>query len=216
MPLPSFIHTSLNFRTMKIPFSTKGVQAVLCASLTALLAACGNSTPSESDAKYAVKAQLGDCKYVEMSDFSRVNGVQGSDDQHYQVEVQYNLTLEADSDQTDKLETWAKNTSDRQDLLRQEMQIRKDDSDNGRSAADDPALKEDEQKQAALYQQLVTSYGPRTFRSEFDQACPTFPGDAARDLFNKVDGPGFNGKNTLQFHYTLAMVKTDNGWQLDR
>jgi hypothetical protein len=141
-----------------------------------------------------------------MSDFNRANGVQGSDDQHYQVEVQYKLTLEADSDQRDKLEAWAKNTSDRQDLLRQEMQIRKNDS----------ALKDDEQKQAALYQQLVTSYGPRSFRTEFDQACPNFPGDAARDLFNKVDGPGFDGKNTLQFHYTLGMIKTDNGWQTDR
>jgi hypothetical protein len=196
--------------------SMQSVRLALCASLTALLAACGNSTPSESDAKHAVEAQLGDCKYVEMSDFGRVNGVQGGDDQHYHVEVQYNLTLEADSDQREKLETWAKNTSDRQDLLKQEMQIRKDDSDNGKSAADDPALKEAEQKQAALYQQLVTRYGPRTFRSEFDQACPNFPGDAARDLFSKVEGPGFAGKNMLQFHYTLDMIKTDNGWQLDR
>jgi hypothetical protein len=201
---------------MKISFCTKGAEAVLCTAMISMLAACGHSAPSESDAKQAVQSALGDCKYVEMSDFNRVNGVQSSDDQHYQVEVQYKLTLEADSDQRDKLEAWAKNTSDRQDLLRQEMQIRKDDSDNGRSAADDSALKDDEQKQAALYQQLVTSYGPRTFRSEFDQACPNFRGDTARDLFNKVDGPGFNGKNTLQFHYTLAMIKTDNGWQLDR
>ena len=189
---------------------------VVPTALTVLLAACGNSAPSESNAKQAVQAQLGDCKYVEMSDFSRVNGTQGSDDHHYQVEVQYNLTLEADSDQKDKLEDWVKKTSERQDLLAQETQIRKNYSDNGGNAADDQTLKEDEQKQAALYQGLVTGYGPRTFRVEFDQACPNFPGDPARDLFTKVDGPGFSGKNTLQFHYTVDMVKTDNGWQLDR
>ncbi|SDF82399.1 hypothetical protein SAMN05216466_101190 [Paraburkholderia phenazinium] len=195
---------------------TKSACLALCASLAVLLAACGNSTPSESDAKRAVQSALGDCKYVEMSDFNRVNGVEDSDDRHYQVEVQYNLTLKAASDQRDKLEAWTKKTSDRQDLLRQEMQIRKNDSDNGSNAADDPTLKDDEQKQAALYQELVSGYGPRTFRTEFDQACPNFPGDVARDLFNKVNGPGFDGKNTLQFHYTLGMIKTDNGWQLDR
>ncbi|WP_266230097.1 hypothetical protein [Paraburkholderia sp. CNPSo 3076] len=199
-----------NHRYPRIP------HLVALTALTALLAACGNSAPSESDAKQAVQAQLGDCKYVEMSDFNRVNGTQGSDDHHYQVEVKYSLTLEADGDQKNKLEDWAKKTSERQDLLKQEMQIRKDDADSGKSAADDSDLKDDEQKQAAIYQELITSYGPRTFRSEFDQACPNFPGDAARDLFTKVDGPGFSGKNTLQFHYTLDMAKTDNGWQFDR
>ncbi|HDR9240044.1 hypothetical protein [Burkholderia vietnamiensis] len=199
-----------NRRYIRIP------HLVTLTALAALLAACGNSAPGESDAKQAVQAQLGDCKYVEMSDFNRVNGTQGSDDHHYQVEVQYNLTLEADGDQKDKLEDWAKKTSERQDLLKQEIQIRKDDADSGKSAADDSDLKDDEQKQAAIYQELITSYGPRTFRSEFDQACPNFPGDAARDLFTKVDAPGFSGKNTLQFHYTLDMVRTDNGWQLDR
>ncbi|MFM0212849.1 hypothetical protein PQQ96_36255 [Paraburkholderia sediminicola] len=195
---------------------TKSACLALCASLTVLLAACGNSTPGESDARHAVETQLGYCKYIEMSDFNRVNGVHGSDDQHYQVEVQYNLTLEADSDQTDKLEVWAKKTSDRQDLINQETQIRKNYSDQGGNAATDQTLKDDEQKQAALYQELVTGYGPGTFRMEFDQACPNFPGDVARDLFNKVNGPGFDGKNTLQFHYTLGMIKTDNSWQLDR
>lgn len=189
---------------------------VVPTTLTVMLAACGNCTPSESDAKHAVEAQLGDCKYVEMSDFSRVNGTQGSDDHHYQVEVQYNLTLEANSDQKEKLETWEKSMSDRQDLLNKEMQIRKNYSDNGGNAAADPTLKDEEQKQAALYQNLITSYGPRTFRTEFDRACPNFPGDPARDLFTKVAGPGFSGKNTLKFHYTVDMVKTDNGWQLDR
>ncbi|WP_454824465.1 hypothetical protein [Paraburkholderia xenovorans] len=79
--------------------------------------------------------------------------------------MQYNLTLEADDDRRDKLEAWTKKTSDRRDLINQEMQIRKNDTENGGNSADDPALK-DEQKQAALYQELVTGYGPSTFRLE--------------------------------------------------
>jgi len=53
---------------------------VSLAALASLLAARGNSAPSESDAKQAVQIQLGDCKYVEMSDLDRVNGTQNSDD----------------------------------------------------------------------------------------------------------------------------------------
>ncbi|MEK6289838.1 MAG: hypothetical protein V4793_00385 [Paraburkholderia tropica] len=186
--------------------------------LTLLLAACGNSAPSESAAKQAVQAQLGDCKYVDMSDFNRVNGAQGGDDRHYQVEVQYNLTLEADSSQKDKLEDWVKKTSERQDLIKEQMEILKSyqDQGNGSSAYNDATWKDDDQKQKALYQELITGYGPRTFGTEFDRACPNFPGSVARDLFTKVDGPGFSGKNTLQFHYSVDMAKTDNGWQLDR
>lgn len=186
--------------------------------LTLLLAACGNSAPSESAAKQAIQAQLGDCKYVEMSDFNRVNGAQGSDDRHYQVDVQYSLTLEADSNQKDKLEDWAKKVTKRQDLIKDQMKILKSyqDQGNGSSAYNDATWKGDDEKQKALYQELTTGYGPRTFGTEFNRACPNFPGSVVRDLFTKVDGPGFSGKNTLQFHYTVDMVKTDNGWQLDR
>lgn len=203
---------------MKISYGMKCAQVALCIPLISVLAACGNSAPSESDAKHAVEAQLGECKYVDLSDFSKVNGIQGNDDHHYQVEVQYDLTLEADSDQKDKLQTWVKNMTDRQNLIKEEMQIRQSYVGRGVSMSDADAqtIQDDEQKQAALYQALVTGYGPRTFGTAFDQACPSFPSDITHDLFTKVDGPGFDGKNTLQFHYKLDMVKTDNGWQLDR
>lgn len=206
------LHDMKNQRYSRIP------HLLALSALTVLLAACGSGAPSESDAKHAVQAQLGDCKYVEMSDFNRVNGSQGSDDRHYQVEVQYSLTLEADSGQKDKLEDWAKKVTERQDLIKEQMKLLKSyqDQGNGGSAYNDATWKDDDEKQKALYQELATSYGPRTFGIEFTRACPTFPSDATRDLFTKVDGPGFSGKNTLQFHYALDMIKTDNGWQLDR
>jgi hypothetical protein len=203
---------------MKIPRYTRIFWLAIPASLSILLAACGDGAPSESEAKHAVQAQLGDCKYVEMSDFNRVNGTQGSDDRRYQVEVQYSLTLEADSRQKEKLEDWAKKVTERQDLIKEQMKILKNSQDqgNGASAYNDATWKDDDEKQKALYQELTTGYGPRTFGVEFSRACPTFPSDASRDLFTKVDGPGFSGKNTLSFHYALDMIKTDNGWQLDR
>jgi len=191
---------------------------VLCASMAFLLAACGSSSPSESDAKQAVQAELGDCKYVHMSDFTRVNGQQATDENHYEVQVKYTVTLEADSDQKEKLQAQLDRFTQRNDLIKQQMQILKNyqAQGTGDSPYNDPTWKDDDQKQKAFYQEMATSYGTAAFEREFRQACPSFPEKVFFQLLTKTDGAVFNGKNALDFSYMLPMVKTDNGWQLDR
>ncbi|WP_175787318.1 hypothetical protein [Burkholderia anthina] len=73
------------------------LRLALLTCLVASLAACGHSTPSESDAKAAIQARIGDCDYLRVSDFTKINGVQVSDNL-YQVEVKYSLTLTPTSD----------------------------------------------------------------------------------------------------------------------
>jgi hypothetical protein len=197
---------------------TRATRLTLCSSIVVALAACGHSTPSESDARQAVKAGLGDCKYVSMSDFDKVNGQQGDDENHYEVQIKYKLTLEADGDQRDKLESHLDNLKERNDLIKQEEQIRVSFMNQGRGsdAYNDPTWKDLDQKQKTLYQQLTTTYGPGTFVQEFRQACPSFPGSVLSDLVNKTDDAAFDGKNTVDYSGTISMVKTDDGWQLAR
>ncbi|RDU98281.1 hypothetical protein [Trinickia dinghuensis] len=197
---------------------TRATRLTLCSSIIIALAACGHSTPSESDAKQAVKASLGDCKYVSMSDFEKVNGQQGDDENHYEVQIKYKLTLEADSDQRDKLETHLDRMKERNKLIKEEEQIRVSFMNQGRGsdANNDATWKDLDQKQQTLYRQLTTTYGPATFVQELGHACPNFSSSVLGDLVSKTDDVAFDGKNTVDYSGTIAMVKTDNGWQADR
>jgi hypothetical protein len=77
---------------MKITQKMKFTRIALYAFVAASLAACGHNAPSESDAKNAVQARIGDCDYLHVSDFTKVNGIP-SNENAYQVEVKYRLTL---------------------------------------------------------------------------------------------------------------------------
>jgi hypothetical protein len=201
--------------TMRIPRNTRVARLVLCASIISTLNACGHSTPGESDAKQAVQAELGDCKYVEMSDFEKVNGQQGDDANRYEVQVKYRLTLNADSDQKDKLETHLNGLKQRNDLIKQEEAIRVSFMNQGRGsdAYNDPTWKDLDQRQQALYQQLTTTYGPAAFFQEVRQTCPDLPASVLTQLMSKTDGAAFDGKNSLDFSGTMSMTRTDNGWE---
>jgi hypothetical protein len=135
------------------------------------------SSPSESDAKQAVQAELGDCKYVDMSDFDKVNGQQGYDENHYEVQIKYKLTLDADSGQKDKLKTHLDELNQRNGLIKQEEQIRVSFMNQGRGgdAYNDPTWKDLDQKQKALFQQLTTTYGPAAVCSVVSSGLPQLP-----------------------------------------
>jgi hypothetical protein len=201
--------------TMKNSRTACIARLVLCASIISTFGACGHSTPGESDAKQAIRTELGDCKYVEMSDFDKVNGQEGDDANHYEVQVKYRLTLNADSDQKDKLETHLDHLKQRNDLIKQEEKIRVGFMNQGRGgdAYNDPTWQDIDQKQKTLFQQLTTTYGPATFVQEFRRSCPNFSTNVFNQLMSKTDDVAFDGKNTLDFSGNLSMVKTDNGWQ---
>lgn len=82
---------------MNIPLNMAPIRRGFCVCLAAALTACGHSAPSESDAQTAVQARIGDCDYLHVSDFTKVNGIR-TDENTYQVEVKYTLTLTPTSD----------------------------------------------------------------------------------------------------------------------
>lgn len=203
---------------MKNKRSTGIARVALSVSMVAVLSACGHSKPSESDAQKAVQADLGDCKYVDMSSFDKVNGRQGEDENHYKVQIKYKLTLNADSDQKDKLETHLARLNERNDLIKKEEKIRVSFMSRGQGsdAYNDPDWKDFDERQKALYQQLTTTYGPATFYREVRRDCPNFPASVLEQIMTKTDDTEFDGKNTLDFGGTISMVKTDSGWTEDR
>lgn len=60
------------------------------------LSAC-SSVLSESDAKAAVEAPLGDCEYLSIGSFEKVNGTPQGDN-HYLVDVKYTITTKPTPD----------------------------------------------------------------------------------------------------------------------
>jgi len=76
---------------MKIKTHTGIARLALCASMILALTACSHG-PSESDAKQAIQARLGDCKYFSIDSFDKTNGIP-VDDNDYQVEVKYTIKM---------------------------------------------------------------------------------------------------------------------------
>ncbi|WP_175907995.1 hypothetical protein [Burkholderia seminalis] len=89
---------------MKTTHRLIATRIALFTCITTSLAACGNSSPSESDAKTAVQARIGACDYLRVSDFTKINGTQVGDNL-YQVEVKYSLILTPTSDMKQRAET---------------------------------------------------------------------------------------------------------------
>jgi len=67
----------------------KTVNLAIVMVTVAILSACSKS-PSESDAKTAIKNRFGDCAYVSIEDFKKVNGTKVSE-QEYLVDVTYKV-----------------------------------------------------------------------------------------------------------------------------
>ncbi|WP_175916091.1 hypothetical protein [Burkholderia sp. BCC1638] len=86
---------------MKTTHNKIATRVALYACIAATLTACGHSAPSESDAKTAVQARIGDCNYLRVSDFNKVNGIPIAENT-YKVEVKYTLTLTPTSDMKDR------------------------------------------------------------------------------------------------------------------
>jgi hypothetical protein len=68
----------------------KSLRIAAATLLLIALAACGNSTPSQSDAKAAIQARLGDCDDIKITDITKLNGIP-VDENDYNVEVKYTI-----------------------------------------------------------------------------------------------------------------------------
>lgn len=226
---------------MKNSLSTKGARVVLCTALITLLAACGNSAPSESDAKHALEASFGECPYITVSDFKKTNGIAGDDANSYRVEAAYTLKLDPNEDGLrDALKQYAENYDKLQtlntDIKQREAQFRNDaqayadahQNDPGYSAnqyfdkineakANDQQYQDDQRQTTPLIVALNQSRAPDVFLNKVQHTCPGVSNNVLGDFFRRK---GFVDQladgMTQDYTGTILMIKTDDGWQLAR
>ena len=219
---------------MKTKCHFRIVRFALCAATAAILSACGQNTPSESDAKQVVASSLGDCRYFELRDFQKVNGIPGDSGNDYHVDVKYTIRLSPDSDVKAYARQWQEQYEKYQSLNADADQKAKQYYDNKQAyAAANPndldAGRTFEQQHQDEYQAMsnakievgnaaaaLNNTAPSlVFRRAIVQACPTID---LRLLTNFFNGKGADYSNDVdvEFTQTLDMVKPDNGWQAAR
>jgi hypothetical protein len=68
----------------------------LLAVTTVTISACSNG-PSENDTKDVIQSSLGNCEYLSLNHFEKVNGMRQGDD-HYLVDVKYTVFMKPTPD----------------------------------------------------------------------------------------------------------------------
>lgn len=209
-------------------------QLALCASLIASLVACSHS-PSEGDAKEAVEAHYAGCAYFLVTKLDTMTSIP-TDNNHYRVDVKYTIRMFPDGAMKDFAEQY-NDDYHRYRLLRAEADRKMDTYLNNKQtyidankATDINADQTFESQHEAQHREVtdaqieVSNLGKRLsfdtptrfFRLRIESACPTvnlailpsfLSGKAASEFEDHVDA---------EFTETLAMMKTDNGWQEGR
>jgi len=139
-------------------------------------------SPQSSDAKAAVEARLGDCKYFKVSSFEKTNGIPiGNTD--YQVEVKYTVSLTPGSDMSDRLKEDVKLFQQYQ-LIKADYSARKEEltkafnttmaAHNGDSGFDDAAANDQYRESLQTDPQLVKEYLPSLWMT-FPRSLTTTP-----------------------------------------
>lgn len=57
------------------------------------VSACSLSSPSESEAENAIRSSMGDCRYISLEHFEKINGIPQENKNTYQVEVKYTINV---------------------------------------------------------------------------------------------------------------------------
>jgi hypothetical protein len=219
---------------MKNRCNTAFTRLVLGTCMAAGLAACGHSAPSESDAKQVVANALRDCKYFELRDFKKVNGIAGDSGNDYRVEVRYTVRMSPDSDVKDQVKQWSA-LYDQYQSMKADADRKSDDYYRQKQAYADAnpndlnAGQTFEQQHQDLYKPMIDEKiaagnvanqlnlnSPATFfRTRIAQACP---GVSLQLLSNFFRGKPVDLADDVdvEFTQTLDMVRTDNGWQAAR
>jgi len=198
---------------MKAKPDMKLARLVLCACTTAVLAACGNSTPSTSDAKAALKSRIADCSYLTLKDVSKTNGIPGDGPSTYRLEVSYSMKLEPTDEQKESLKHWTDDAQQAVKLNEEYMQALKADSvaqkDSSQDTVDYATKRSDVQSDMKKYLSIPN------FFNKVANDCPNVPSQFVHSFYD-AKGPLSDYTDdgiTSTFTETISMVKTDNGWQ---
>lgn len=205
--------------------------------LVALISACsGSDKPSESEAKQAVEAELGNCQYIDVQNFKRLNGIPQQDGS-YDVLASYTLDINPTDDIKDYINTDYKSALD----------------DATQKVAAAKQFEDELHRKLDAWQKANYPFGdPRTFYASLtlddaqthiadanilnsdpvgklqaqarqkahdalEQACPNTPEGFIRttiyDNNVQVEDLGNDLKREVG-SVEIHMIKTDNGWQL--
>jgi hypothetical protein len=205
----------------------------LCASLITALAACSHS-PSESDAKAVIKSRLENCDYLSLDSFDRVNGI-AQGDQYYNVAVAYSISLsKPDSDIRDRFKEQAKLTNRIAELQKESAdsmkasqeqfheyeQAHPDDTDASVhfDAEDSGKTLRDKNRDEIneLSTQLAQDNAAATWLNRLRSSCPRAADSWLYTIKQVPMQALLDGDGKMNFTETIAMIKTDNGWQAAR
>ncbi|WP_144159682.1 hypothetical protein [Paraburkholderia sp. BCC1885] len=196
----------------------------LAAVMAILLSACGNSTPSESNAKAVIQSQLDGCPYLSLEDFKKSNGIPGDDPNSYRVDVAYTLRFKPSDDERDSMKQWGTLMKQQAALNQQEEQDLNAASAKYTSGTDESAaaMKEVEDRykdrQDDLKQQLSQTLDARSFLNSLPDKCSDLPRSFWMNFFaNDQDIKDMvRGGVEKSYTDTISMTRTDNGWQAAR
>lgn len=214
---------------------TRPSAAIFALVTAAVLSACSNG-PSESDVKAAIQASLGNCEYLSVDHFEKVNGTPQGDD-HYLVDVKYTVSMKPTPDiKAYASEKYAKEVEN----LKQQLAYAHD-VENAWKADEQAWIQANTGSDASAYEvahqdgwaeyqkvmplllggdQLVNN-APRTAKVAMEHAMRQTCSNVNASLLDNF----FNGNESVEqyadgieetFTGKIAMVKTDDGWQEDR
>ena len=197
-------------------------------SLTAIavaiaVSACSKPAPSESEAKNAIQGLLGDCRYLSIDRFERVNGTpQGENG--YQVAIKYaikvtpapenarligemsaklaevNERLESASNECRKIAEQMNAIEDKSSKEYQELYKLSWDQEGPYKAVE----KIEKEKR-----DLINSINPA---ANLAKECPNLNRVLYANIFSDEGVDQFAKSFTKEFSGTIPMVKTDKGW----
>ena len=207
-----------NFRYSRIS------HVALAAILSVMLSACGNSAPTESNAKAVIQSQLDGCPYLSLEDFKKTNGIPGDEPNSYRVDVAYTLKFKPSDDEQDSMKQWGKLMKEQAALNQQEEQELNAASAKYPSGTDESmaAMKEVEARfkvrQDDLKQQLSQTLDARNFLNSLPNKCSNLPRSFWMNFFASDQDYKDMVRGGVEKSFTdaLSMIKTDNGWQAAR
>lgn len=214
----------------------------LYACTATILAACGHSAPSESDAKAVITQRLADCKYFTLDSFDKTNGTP-IDENDYSVDVKYTMSLKPGSDMSDRLKENVKLFQQYQ-LIKADysarlaaLQKEHDDIMAARDGKDptfdavgednrfdqlkaaDPQLVKDMSNVKDIAAKIGPVSGSAMFQKAIAQECPNLRvsnGFMLTFFGPKITLDQMADGMSAEFTETIPMVRTDNGWQAAR
>lgn len=210
--------------------------ATSIALVTAVTLSACSSGPSESDAKAAVHTYLGDCEYLSIGSFEKVNGTPTGDN-HYLVDVKYTIKMKPTPDiKAYASEKYAQEVDNLKKQLAHAHEVEnawKADKQawiQANPGSDSSAYEVTHQDGWATYQKVMplllggdqlVNNAPRTAKAAMERAmrqtCPNINSTLLDNFFNgneAVEQYADGIEETLTGK--VAMTKTDNGWQEDR